>query len=617
MRRHRYGTTMTWSQRWLRAESAARPRLLVVGGASLDVIHVRGEHVATPGGAGLYTALAAVRAGAEVTMLAPLPDPMPPELAPALDLLTWVGPRVPLSGLPRFEIAYDDDGAVSFFREHLGAEPDMTPALLDGIDDIPGCAYCVPFLDARLQQDFVRSLAGRGCLTVAGTYGKAARQEADVVRQTAALADLFFCNADEATLLFGSVETSVPHHGQLRFITRGSRGATVFQGDHLTEVAGVVVDPLDPTGAGDTFCGTTLARLLTGDHPVEATRRGNAAAAEMVTMVGPTALWRPGPPPTPPTDPRARFDTTSVEKLGALIRGLHDLRAFDFVGDLFPPVGDPTALDWFFAATLQQFGFWTERDGRYASPMIATIDGNTLKGSDYLWAQYLRWGNTEPGVMAPPGQAAITEGTWRAAAIDDRGTDPYPDPGTRVALANAYGRSLAGVGADPIHLVEAAVATARPMRALLRLLDHVGGYREDPLRKKAALLGIILRQRPEAWLPARAGDDAPPIVDYHVQRTALRSGIVSLDDPDLSRRIANREVLTVSDEAAVRRATFEAVIGLAEVSGREMGTVDWFLFRMRHLCPEMSAPVCAECPARPACAQRIELFQPVLRTTAY
>jgi len=151
----------------------------------------------------------------------------------------------------------------------------------------------------------------------------------------------------------------------------------------------------------------------------------------------------------------------------------------------------------------------------------------------------------------------------------------------------------------------------------LRLLDHVGGYREDPLRKKAALLGIILRQRPEAWLPARAGDDAPPIVDYHVQRTALRSGIVSLDDPDLSRRIANREVLTVSDEAAVRRATFEAVIGLAEVSGREMGTVDWFLFRMRHLCPEMSAPVCAECPARPACAQRIELFQPVLRTTAY
>lgn len=67
----------------------------------------------------------------------------------------------------------------------------------------------------------------------------------------------------------------------------------------------------------------------------------------------------------------------------------------------------------------------------------------------------------------------------------------------------------------------------------------------------------------------------------------------------------------------MRRAAFEAVGALSELSGRDMGTVDWFLFQMRHRCPEATAPRCAECPADPACAHRIDLFQPVLRTTAY
>ena len=148
---------MSWAQRWLRATGA--PRLLVVGGASLDLIHVNGTPIPTPGGAGMYTALAAARAGVEVTMLAPLPDPMPPELAPAMERLRWVGPTVTVDGLPRFEIAYDANGAVTLFREHLGAEPDMHPGLLDLVPDLPGCAYCVPFMDARLQRDEIIGVA--------------------------------------------------------------------------------------------------------------------------------------------------------------------------------------------------------------------------------------------------------------------------------------------------------------------------------------------------------------------------------------------------------------------------------------------------------------------------
>lgn len=608
---------MTWTDRWLRADEHPQPRLLVVGGASLDVIHVRGVPTPTPGGAGLYTALSAARAGAMVTMLAPLPDPMPPQLLPALDRIRWVGPTVPLDGLPRFEIAYDAGGAVTLFREHLGAEPDMTPALLDQLDELPGCAYCVPFLDARLQQSFIEALAARGCLTVASTYGKAARQDTDVVRRTASMADLFFCNEDEADVLFGGVGAAEPRPGHFRFVTRGAQGASVFQGDLRTDVPGVSTTSLDPTGAGDTFCGTTVARLLTGDHPVMAARRATVAAAEMVTAVGPATLWSTEPSASVPSDPRVGVDRAVVDRLATTLRDLEALEGSTFVGELFPPVHHPDAVGWWTAATLQQFGFWYEADGGYGGPLIATIDGVARKGSDYLWAQYRRAWQQDARFVSATEQSAVATAQWSMSAADDSGVDPYPDADLRAQLCRSYGDSLQAIGCTASELVAAAAASPRPMRGLLRLLDHVGGYREDPWRKKAALLGVILRQRPEGFLPDAAGDDAPPIVDYHVQRTALRTGMVLVDDPGLRADVVARRLIGAADEAAIRAATFEAVALLVERSGRRMGAVDWFLFQMRHRCPEMSAPDCAHCPARPACAQSVELFQPVFRTTAY
>ena len=612
---------MDWAERWVRATQA--PRLLVVGGASLDRIHVNGEPVATPGGAGLYTALAAARAGADVTMLAPLPDPMPPELAPALQLITWVGPTVALDGLPRFEIAYDADGAVTLFREHLGSEPDMTPALLDMVPNLPSTAYCVPFMNASLQRQFIDALRARGCLTVAATYGKAARQETDLVRDTLATADLSFCNDDEAGLLWPDGDAATLP-GQFRFVTRGRRGVSVYQGDHRTDLPGQHVTALDPTGAGDTFCGTTVARILAGDHPVEAARRGTAAAAEMVTAVGPTTLWHRQPSPLPAVDHRASVDEAVVDRVARLIAGRDGLAGFDFTGDLFPAVGDPQTVAWFTAATLQQFGFWYDDGERWTGSMIAEIDEARRKGSDYLWAAYLRWQRADDAAMSPTTQAAMDAATWARVAADDEGSDPFPDPSLWVQAARAYGRTTTAIGSDAGELVQAAATSDRPMHALLVLLDHVGGYREDPLRKKAALLGVILRQRPERFLPATTAgganvhtDDAPPIVDYHVQRTSLRTGVVTITDPVLRRRIADRRVLQADEESAIRRATFDAVLGLAAASGRPMGAVDWFLFQMRHRCPEMSAPRCSECPANSACAHSTELFQPVFRTTAY
>ncbi len=59
----------------------------------------------------------------------------------------------------------------------------------------------------------------------------------------------------------------------------GAQGALLGTPDGHTPIAPFPCRPVDGTGAGDTFCGNFLARLLAGDTPVEAARYAGAAAA--------------------------------------------------------------------------------------------------------------------------------------------------------------------------------------------------------------------------------------------------------------------------------------------------------------------------------------------------
>jgi ribokinase len=597
--------------------SPPAPRLLVVGGASLDVLHFGGRTVRSAGGAGLYTALAAHRAGARVTMFAPHPSPMPEELRAAAERLHWIGPEVSPAELPAFEIAHHGGGRTEMVQALPGAEPRLAPEELPEAALEADWACCIPLMDLAAQAAFVGRLKRRRLRVACGTYHAAARNDRARVLEILERADAFFCNQSEAVQLFGSLDAAATRPGRLLFVTRGAHGVLVAQGAHVTEVAGVGVEELDPTGAGDTFCGTTLALLARGQHPVEAARGAVAAAAEMVTAPGPEALLRPPPPPGFPGDPRVRLDRARVERLAELVAQQAEVAEFSFVGPWFPAVGDLRALDFFFAATMQQFGFWIESAGRYEAPMIAPLEGRALKGSDYLWAAYRRWMEAEPAGLAPAGQARLDGVAYRERLRSDDGRDPLPAVELHLDQARAYGREMLALGWTAAGIVADANAAPRPIAAFLQRLDHVGGYKEDPLRKKSALLATILQQRPERFLRREPDEVAPPIVDYHVQRSCLRTGLVLVLDEELERRIVARQSLAPADEQAVRHACAAAVRELQRLSGRSMGAVDYLLFTARERCPEMTEPECARCLLDPVCAHHKALFQPVLRTSFY
>ena len=549
-------------------------------------------------------------------MVGPRPDPIPSEVMPAVEVLEWRGPQVEPDGLPRFEISYDEEGRRELYIESRGAEAVLSPERL--LRELPAGPVCViPLTDSRLQLEFVEQLKAQGRWVACGTYPCGARDARESVQAVYRRADAFFCNEEEAESLFGAPDVARTAPGKLLFVTRGSRGVSVVQGSHVTEVAAVPADEVDPTGAGDALCGGVLAALARGVHPVEAARLGVAVAAQVVGDVGPVALLSDAPVARYAADSRVELDQERISKVARWLAGAPQVVGFDFCGGPFPEPGEKYAFDYFFAQTLQQFGFWISEDGRYRKPMIATVGGEPRKGSDYLWFVYRRLLAEDPEALTPARHQHLERQELDHWYRSDSGANPVPASDLHLLLARSYGEDLATLGVRPQDLVADANASDRPMSTLLERLDHVGGYKEDPLRKKSALLALVLRQRPERFLRVAPEEDLPPIVDYHIQRSCLRMGLVRINEKNLEERLARRLLLGADEESVVREACYRAVGSVQHDSGRSMAAVDWFFFQNRRRCPEMTDPDCPKCEVESVCAQRKELFQPVFRTTFY
>ena len=280
------------------AAAAIQPaEILIIGTASLDVLHLNllnlPQVIRTIGGAGLYTALAAARAGARTTLFAPRPVHLPPELTQVEQYITWLGPVCETEALPKLEIVHHGGGKAELLGASWGAELRMTPADLPAALSRYRIIHIAALSSAQRQLDFLRACRERGAQHIsAGTYARLAYGETANVRQLIAEADLFFMNDNEARGVYGALEDQaieVPA-GKTLFVTQGEHGALIFQVGGRTVIQAVPAIELDPTGAGDTFCGTTLAGLSRNWEATAAASEAVRWAARVIEQPGPAAL---------------------------------------------------------------------------------------------------------------------------------------------------------------------------------------------------------------------------------------------------------------------------------------------------------------------------------------
>ncbi|HEY9152915.1 MAG TPA: PfkB family carbohydrate kinase [Anaerolineales bacterium] len=594
-------------------------RLLVIGGASIDVLHLKDRIVTCAGGAGMYTAMAARRCGVQAAMFSPRPDPCPEDLKPvAANLTEWLGPVISPAQVPQFEISYRQ-GKTEYLKVALEAEQKLSPEMLLPDLSIYDLVHVIPLEDAARQLAFIQACKQRGAKQIsAGTWPRDALEQPQVVRAVMEQSDIFFMNELEANAVFGSLGSAKTEPGKILYITRGAQGACVVQGDTSTLIPAVSAIELDPTGAGDSFCGATLAYLLQNQHPIMAARHASVLAAEMIGQVGPAALLSAALPPKASLDTRVQLNARQVQKVTEEISTLAEVSAFPFVGPTLPPVGHPRALDYFFAATLQQFSFWYENNNRYGQPLIATIGGVERKGSDYLYEAIWHRVEQDADFCSPQHQSNLSRAELLDVFRSDNGDDPMPALDLHLERARQYGRDMLALKLTPQAVLEKSLASTRPLQTLMGLLDQIGGYKEDPLRKKSSLLALSLNQRPEAFLPLRNDEQVAPVIDYHVMRFCLRFGLIDVNDEELNNELRNRRVVLPADEWAVRYATYRAIEDIIALSGKSTGAVDQFIFSSaRKHCFEMAEPECRLCRVNSICAHCRDLFQPVLRTSFY
>ena len=114
----------------------------------------------------------------------------------------------------------------------------------------------------------------------------------EMIGKAVAMADYFFPSIEDARQLSGvdSPEENLAWAHRLGaktvFLKLGPHGVIVSDGRQREHIPGIKVKAVDATGAGDCFCGATLARLAAGDSIWEAARYANAAAALATTGFG-------------------------------------------------------------------------------------------------------------------------------------------------------------------------------------------------------------------------------------------------------------------------------------------------------------------------------------------
>ena len=185
------------------------------------------------------------------------------------------------------------DGQSRSMLTDRGANQDLDLAIIDptgfGVVYISGYSLLGRSLDEL--SSFAGKVKAAGALLAIdpGSYGFINDHGVDSFRELISLADISFPNQEEQDLLELSGKV------RLNVVTSGHLGAKAYTSDgKLIEVASIGSKLVDPTGAGDAFCGGFLAQLvqepgfqeLSSEAIASALRAGAEVGSQAVSIMG-------------------------------------------------------------------------------------------------------------------------------------------------------------------------------------------------------------------------------------------------------------------------------------------------------------------------------------------
>jgi ribokinase len=285
-------------------------RIVVVGSSNTDMIIqaariprpgetiLGGQFSMAAGGKGANQAVAAARAGGNVTFIARVGDDMFGQQAVSgfvkdgIDVKHVIKDRQAASGVALIFVAADGENSIGVAS---GANGRLSP------DDVRGAAAAVTSADVLIMQLETPLETVRAAAEMAAAKGvrvilnPAPAQPLD--DHLLKLVSVLTPNETEAELLTGVKVDNEANADKaakvlrdkgvdMVIITLGARGVFVSSADMVGMVAGFKVEAVDTTAAGDVFNGALGVALAEARPLGEGLRFANAAAALSVTKLG-------------------------------------------------------------------------------------------------------------------------------------------------------------------------------------------------------------------------------------------------------------------------------------------------------------------------------------------
>ncbi len=273
--------------------------ILVAGSANLDFV-VRAPHIPAPGetvlgqgfatypgGKGANQAVAAARAGGATTqMLLALGDdayasPLEASLAGAGVFLHVVRCAEYATGTAFICVSDDAENAITVAP---GANNALAP---DHLPDMTGFSHLLMQLETPLATVAAYARTARAAGTKVVLNAAPAQSLAPEVLD---LVDILIVNEGELAHIAGQTGSIVDKLQHLKVpmvvVTLGARGCCTLVGNQYRVQPAFDVQPVDTTGAGDTFCGVLVAALDQGATIDKAMRLASAASALACTQAG-------------------------------------------------------------------------------------------------------------------------------------------------------------------------------------------------------------------------------------------------------------------------------------------------------------------------------------------
>lgn len=271
-------------------------RVLVLGNAGLDLtlrlprLPLKGETLLgdstgrAPGGKGLNQAVAAVRTGMPVVFHAPVGhDAQADEIEAALKAEGFAG--------------------LELHRMPNASDFSLLMVLPDGDNSIASAGSCAAAFTAAMAHTVAATAAHGDVMAVQGNLTKASTEAALIeakargattlfnpaplwwdVRPVLAHCDVVVMNSGEAQTVTGRSEPAeaaafiCDQGAGFAVVTLGAEGCLTYDGRVLHRYPAPVIEAVDTTGCGDTFCGVLAAMLGDGRAHHEAVALAQSAA---------------------------------------------------------------------------------------------------------------------------------------------------------------------------------------------------------------------------------------------------------------------------------------------------------------------------------------------------